>query len=164
MQNFNTEQENIKHAKNKKTLKILGFIVLTIGIILSLIGLIDFFMAFGSFESPKLFFLTFIGFPCIAIGSALLHFAYMGNIAKYTAKETMPTIKNVGNTVASVVEDSIDVVKNEKDRCPYCGEIIDKDAKFCDECGKPLTKVCPLCGEVNDHDSKFCKNCGKEIK
>lgn len=53
--------------------------------------------------------------------------------------------------------------------CPFCGEKIESDAKFCPICGSKLgelqkeekkTKICPNCGQELPLDAKFCAKCG----
>jgi class 3 adenylate cyclase len=36
-------------------------------------------------------------------------------------------------------------------------------AKFCQNCGQPLTRSCPNCGTVNQASAKFCMNCGTNL-
>jgi predicted ATPase/class 3 adenylate cyclase len=48
-------------------------------------------------------------------------------------------------------------------RCLNCSFINEDDAKFCQQCGKPLERVCPYCKTHNSLDAKFCKNCGKRL-
>ncbi len=53
-------------------------------------------------------------------------------------------------------------------KCPYCNEMNEPDANFCQTCGKPLLKldirvdnsICPRCHHTNIHQAKFCENCG----
>ncbi len=49
-------------------------------------------------------------------------------------------------------------------KCAYCSFNNPHDAKFCQQCGKPLERVCPICGTHNDSDAKFCKNCGTNLQ
>jgi len=42
--------------------------------------------------------------------------------------------------------------------CPFCGEKIDEDAKFCPHCGSNIAEK-----PQNDKDSKNCQNCGNEL-
>ena len=63
--------------------------------------------------------------------------------------------------------------------CPFCGERIDEDAKFCPHCGSILTEVkegavkkqeekttkhCNNCGSVLSKEAKFCAKCGQKVK
>lgn len=49
-------------------------------------------------------------------------------------------------------------------KCKYCNADIEKDAQFCTNCGKDLSKFerCVNCGELLDHDTVFCPYCGTE--
>ena len=49
--------------------------------------------------------------------------------------------------------------------CPYCSTLIDSDAKFCMECGKPLTQIrkCTKCGNFLALTSLFCGHCGEPV-
>ena len=75
---------NLEHLKKKKTLKIVGFVLLGIGVVLSAIGLISFFSAFNSqgARSPDLFWCCFIGFPLIGVYLLLLSVEKLQNIQK----------------------------------------------------------------------------------
>jgi len=50
-------------------------------------------------------------------------------------------------------------------RCYKCNTDNEADAKYCKNCGSPLSrsKPCSNCGELNDPDARFCDNCGKAI-
>lgn len=58
---------NNKHLKNKKTLKIIGFVTLITGIILSMVGFISFVIGFMNMTMPPLFFSMIVGFPLIGM-------------------------------------------------------------------------------------------------
>ena len=49
--------------------------------------------------------------------------------------------------------------------CPYCSTLIESDAKFCMECGKPLAQIrkCTKCGSFLAHTSLFCGHCGEPV-
>ena len=72
------------------------------------------------------------------------------------AEEAQPAIRAAARAVREANEEG-DVV------CPACGAHNDAGAKFCDNCGKPLSRTCPACGALNDADAKFCDNCGKQL-
>lgn len=54
-------------------------------------------------------------------------------------------------------------------QCKHCGANIADDAKFCDNCGKPVEPAptgvlhCPRCNTELEPDSQFCDNCGFRI-
>jgi predicted nucleic acid-binding Zn ribbon protein len=61
----------------------------------------------------------------------------------------------------------------KKISCPFCGEQIESDAKFCPICGsnikdkqkeKKQTSICPNCGQELPLDAKFCANCGEKLE
>lgn len=60
-----------------------------------------------------------------------------------------------------------------KVNCPFCGEEIESDAKFCPICGAKLgekqkeekkTKICSSCGHELPLDAKFCAKCGVKME
>ena len=66
-----------------------------------------------------------------------------------------------------------------KVNCPFCGEKIDEDAKFCPHCGSKLTEVkeetvenqddkitkhCKICGRELSKEAKFCAKCGQKVE
>ncbi|MHA1988077.1 MAG: zinc ribbon domain-containing protein [Promethearchaeota archaeon] len=57
--------------------------------------------------------------------------------------------------------------------CPFCGEGIESDAKFCPICGSNLegklneekkSKICSNCAQELPLDAKFCASCGEKIE
>ncbi|MDX1415144.1 MAG: adenylate/guanylate cyclase domain-containing protein [Candidatus Promineifilaceae bacterium] len=47
--------------------------------------------------------------------------------------------------------------------CTNCGKQNPDDAKFCQNCGRPLAIICPRCQTRNTADANFCKNCGHSL-
>jgi len=47
--------------------------------------------------------------------------------------------------------------------CPKCGTLNLLGAKFCIECGTPLTKKCAKCGKEVPLTAKFCPFCGEKL-
>ena len=115
-----------------------------------------------------------MGMPILFVGIVMCMFGFMGAIARYQAGEVAPVGKDTFNYLAEGTKDGVQTVATavaagltqgvaatgKTAPCPKCGHLGDADAKFCDECGSPLTKTCPSCQRVNDHDAKFCANCG----
>lgn len=48
-------------------------------------------------------------------------------------------------------------------KCPNCSSDNPLDARFCENCGQPLSRVCPNCGQPVSPGAKFCKNCGLNL-
>ncbi len=91
---------NPNHQQERGFLRIIGPIVLIIGIIFAIIGFGSFFSSFGSFEPPKYFWCAFIGLPMSGVGLAICNFAFMGKVARYTAGELAPVGKDTFNYLA----------------------------------------------------------------
>ena len=47
--------------------------------------------------------------------------------------------------------------------CSTCRTPNRSDARFCEDCGSPLTKSCPSCGVAVGHDKRFCGDCGHAL-
>jgi len=178
----NQEYEN-RHARTVKILRIVGWILLPVGLILVGIGMFSFFTAFGSGNTgiPPAFYLVFAGFPFLAGGGACLSLGYHRKMADFMASQTAPVAKDFTNYMVDGTSDSVARVagkianeikggKNSQvvegvtaNTCAKCGFVNNADAKFCAKCGAPITKTCPSCGAVNDDGAKFCNSCGHEF-
>ena len=177
MRDYQNEQDELEkkhlgtHGKTKKRLRTIGFICTSIGGLLSLIGFIDFFAAFGGSGMPTLFFLIFLGFPLLGVGIVCLKMGYMREVGTYVASQAAPVAKNVANYMMEGTRDSfsktvssvVSSIKGDQVVCPKCKTTQDEDAKFCDNCGNVLVKTCKYCNEENDSDATFCKGCGKRL-
>lgn len=53
--------------------------------------------------------------------------------------------------------------QSDVSRCPSCGSVISKDAKFCPECGKKIILTCPKCHNAVNPGQKFCPECGEPL-
>lgn len=142
-----------EHPKARKTLRIIGFIVLPIGLTLMIIADIFFFMG-----DTSLFYLNFIGAPFIFIGAVCLMYGFMRTVSGYVAGETTPVISESVNYIYEGIKNS------DKKVCPNCKELNDASSHFCKKCGASLDDKCPDCGEVVSVEDTYCKNCGKKLK
>lgn len=155
------------HMQAKSTMRTLGPILIAIGVILSIIGIGDFFITFITVSSgnanpsdtrfPTLFLLAFPGFFFIGIGSMLTKTGYLKEITQYAAKETSPAITTTVTAVrAAITDDDIP--------CPSCASPIEPNSKFCSSCGTQTTELqCSLCNTTIEPNDKFCNSCGTEI-
>lgn len=153
------------YSKTKKTFRTLGFIILPIGLVLSIIGFIDFFMSFNSMTQPKLFFCLFIGLSLTSIGIIFLILGFMKELNSFAASQSAPVHKDVINYMLDGTREEVNKTINASKKiiCPECKAENDKDALFCSTCGHKLKNTCPKCNAENDADAKFCKNCGEEL-
>ncbi len=174
----NQKELSSKQQTIRQLLRVIGPIVVGVGLIFMIIGIGSFFAAFGSFGPPKYFWCAFVGMPILAVGIALCKFGYMGAVARYYAGEIAPVAKDTFNYMADGTQEGVKTFATAVGegfsssyssqnsttilRCYKCNEENDSDAKFCSNCGTALlkSKSCPQCNELNDPDAKFCDNCG----
>jgi hypothetical protein len=171
-----------EHGEMRTTLKSIGPAIAGIGLLLTVVGIVSFFSAFGGGGMPRYFWCAFLGLPLLGLGVMISKFAYLGKIARYMAGEVAPVGKDMTNYMVAGTKDSIrDVAAAVGDgfaaariggltsdalvRCHKCNAENAAAAKFCDACGRPLakTKSCEKCGELNDPDARFCDNCGVSV-
>ncbi|MEO0474423.1 MAG: zinc ribbon domain-containing protein [Planctomycetota bacterium] len=151
-----------KHRSNRSALRIIGPVILGVGVLLTVIGLVGFFSTFGSepsFDGPpegvKLFFLCFIGIPMMAVGGAITKFAFMGAVARYIASEAAPVAKDTTNYMIDGTKDAVgdlaqsvgagiaaglagEAAAQDTIDCPSCGAACDPGARFCSQCGASM--------------------------
>ena len=128
----------MNNKRIKLLLRIVGFTLLGAGIILSVIG----FVNFENFETD-LFSLTFLGLPCIAFGVGLVAFSFMQSISRFVKNEQTPVLNEFAKDISPAVRTFTKAVKDG---------LLDNTPNFCSNCGKG----------VNPED-KFCPNCGKQL-
>lgn len=158
-------------------LRYVGPAVAIVGLGFTVVGVGDFFMAFGSFQPPRYFWCAFLGMPLLAVGGWICQVAYLGPMTRYVAEETAPVNKDVINYLARGTEPAVravaSAIKEEwsgssgeaKKSCPQCGERNDADARFCAHCGSDLaaTASCAHCGAKNPASASFCDQCGHSL-
>lgn len=135
-------------------LRVVGPIMLGIGVLLTAVAMIEFFNAMGSFGTPGNFWMGFVGLPLIAIGAALTKFGYLGPASRYVAGELTPTLRDTLGALG---------VATGRTSCPACGGDNAADAKFCDDCGAPMQRTCARCNATNAADATFCDDCGASL-
>ena len=140
----------------RTALRVGGPILLALGLVLTIIAIVDFFSSFGDPAAgpPKNFWMAFIGLPLIGIGASMVNFAFLGPTSRYVAGEVTPTIRDTLG--------SLGIGQAEK-VCAACGHHNHADSQFCNSCGKPLGVACASCGAENDPGAQFCDSCGKPL-
>ena len=178
-----------QHSDIRDLLRVIGPLVVGVGLIFTIIGVLSFFSSFnnfgpGNFGFPKYIWCIFVGMPLMAIGLGICKFAFMGAVTRYIADEVAPVGKDVVNYMVDGTKDSVRDLsasvsegisegvethvhagKAEAILCPRCNHINEAEALYCKNCGAPLLKTshCPNCNESNDPDARFCKHCGKPL-
>jgi len=169
-----------QHDQTRDLLRVVGPAVVAVGLIFMVIGIGNFFLAFGSFEPPRYFWCAFVGIPLLAIGTGICRYAFLGAVGRYIAQETTPVgidvmnsvaegtqgaVRNLAAAVGEGLRGSAPDTKAQHLHCPACHTENETSAQFCKSCGVPLARriVCSACGKANDPDARFCDSCGKAI-
>lgn len=163
----NKDEKMLKHAKNKKILKVIGIILLIAGVCCAVTGFVDMGLSIRRMEMPSLFFLLMIGFPCIAIGASLTLMGFRREMATYIKNESTPVFNEMNTEIKPGISAIAGAVKEGFTAsvvCPECGETNTAGSNFCRKCGKPLSSVCPRCNAEVAADSSFCPECGEKLK
>ncbi len=140
-----------KIQKGKRTLIAFGIIAIILGA-LSAVGAV-----FCTIYSNARWWM-------IAISAVLYLIAILGLIVGitfvWTASAMKATLGNLKELNIPLLNGTLNITK-----CPNCGTEIDKNDKFCPNCGKNANgvKICPNCNAKNKQDAKICTQCGKEL-
>jgi hypothetical protein len=164
------------HQQVSGVLRTIGPLLAGLGLLCLVVGVMDFFGSMGSFHPPTRIWLVFVGMPLLAIGMGITKFAYLGRIARYMSQEITPVATDTFNyaaretsggirEVARAVGEGLRGVGPTEPACTRCGKANDADARFCSQCGAPMTaaRACPGCTHENDADARFCDNCGQAL-
>lgn len=159
-----------RHSQLRQTLRVVGPATLVGGLVLMVVGLGNFFLAFGTMEPPRYFWCAFLGIPLIGVGGMITQYAFLGAFYRFVAAEAAPVAKDTFNYMATGTTEGVrDIasaikqgLRGDAMTCPTCGCNHGIDAKFCDHCGQPIasSKTCSECSAANNPRAKFCDACG----
>jgi hypothetical protein len=163
-------------SAQRTALRSLGVVLTVVGAGFTAVGMISFFSAFSSHESPSYFWCAFVGLPLLGFGTSLLKYGYLGAASRYVAGEVAPvatdTAKYVADEVAGSVRKLAAAARGREagtddaiigSHCSACGAEQHTSSRFCDQCGVDLTsasRVCRSCRGDNEADARFCRHCG----
>ncbi len=143
---------NTKEAKNiRKKLLTIGVVGIVLGFFMVVGGFIGFGMA--GMNAVQNFNTTFNPFPYIIVS-----FLGMGVLAV----GIYSTYAGLAIVVAGVTTSYLDT----REKCPNCGDEIDKDELRCSHCGYDLSKginSCNDCGYDNKPGDLYCRKCGNKL-
>ena len=177
----NKEYEN-RHEATAKKFRIIGPILLVIGLGCVITAFVDFFATMNSkgFDGPSLFWLFFVGFPFIAAGISLTVLGNQRRMTSFFMSQNAPAAKDYTNYMLDGTSDTIAKTAGKVaseihqakagtvegvtgNTCAKCGFVNPAGAKFCSKCGASIVKKCPYCGAENDDGAKYCNSCGKSL-
>ena len=137
-------------------LRIIGFVLLAVGITLIIVGAVQKVPSMGEpgwfgGETAK-HGMIFGGVACCMFSCPMIIISFTTHISKtmiktsrYIQEENKQDLTDLASTNADIVGDSItktvrSIRKGFKDEkfCKYCGSQIDEDSKFCSQCGARL--------------------------
>ncbi|MHA1225843.1 MAG: hypothetical protein ACTSR2_06075 [Candidatus Hodarchaeales archaeon] len=161
-----TYQKEEEYEETKEKMRIVGIILIIVGIGVLVFGIMNIFTAFtSSFDMSSIdnfqnfgsnmmgkFFVgaisVFFGVILLSIGYKLYLATHIRGIAKYTATELAPATTIASEALATGITRG---VKNAgglslggstkevvRIKCRNCGYLETEDATFCSKCGKPL--------------------------
>lgn len=96
-------------ATQRGLLRLGGIVLLAPGLVLTLLGGIDFFATFQGGGFPTKFWCLFVGLPLVGFGMALLKAGFFGAAARYAAGEVVPVL---GDSVQHLAASSTGVVED----------------------------------------------------
>lgn len=140
----------MKEPKHLKVLRIVGIILIIVGVTLSVLSFT--LLSDGDIMGkaiPNMGIMGVSGFLTV-LGIGLTIFGFSAQISKlsvktrrYTIHETEEDMTDIANTRADIIDDAVThtvraVKKGLKDTvyCKHCGAEIDNDSTFCKHCGK----------------------------
>ncbi|MDD6980659.1 MAG: zinc ribbon domain-containing protein [Clostridia bacterium] len=161
---MNTQQ----HQNTKRTLRVLGVVLLAFGAVLAMTGFVNFALSISDGEMPSLFWMLFLGFPLLAFGLMLLLMSLRQEITRYVKNETIPVINEAGEEIAPAVRAVAaaareGVIPTEHLTCGACGAENPAGNSYCGKCGAPLARTCPACGASVKAGDAYCGQCGKKL-
>ena len=114
----------------RTALRLIGFVLLVVGVFFLLAALVDFFGAMSANDGmPSKFWMAFVGLPLVVVGGWSLQAGFVGAASRYVASETAPAVRTTSQAWHDQGPDR---------SCPQCGKRAGASARFCDACGAEL--------------------------
>jgi hypothetical protein len=99
-----------QHNGVRNFLRIAGLLVALTGLVLVIVGLVNFFSAFGGEAPPRLFWCCFVGMPLLFVGGAMCMYGFMGAVARYIAAEQVPVATDAVTDLAEGTQGAVKTV------------------------------------------------------
>ena len=134
----------------RTTFRVLGVVLVLVGLALVGTALADFFASFSSLGEgmPTKFWMAFVGWPVLAVGIWAVMAGFMGTASRYVAGETLPVVKDglgyltQGHGLGGIgrVADATPTDRATAARyCTECGAALSGTARFCSGCGHAVS-------------------------
>lgn len=148
------ERLNPGHREIRLIARIMGPVIVLVGVTFAVVGIVNFFSSMGTGELPRYFWCAFVGLPMIGLGIAVTQIAYLGWFLRYLAGEAAPVQRDTFNYVAKGIRPGVkDLVQAVREGLSEdSSEVPASDQKFCLGCGQPA-----------DLKSNFCGGCGQKL-
>lgn len=165
------------HKEVRMLLRGLGPLVTAAGFIMTVVGLVSFFRAFGTGELPRYFLFAMIGLPVLGLGLMISKIGYLAAVSRYMAQELTPVSKDMFNDLAEGTRPGVESLARAVGtgfsqaaggrpgtRCSACGTMNDAGSRYCSQCGTGLGEsTCPACGKGVPDTAQFCPQCGTKL-
>lgn len=157
---MNVIYDNKKYERTTRRLRIIGFVLLIVGITLIVTSILSIADALAKEKTPIGFFvLFFLAFPTVFFAIVFLITGYRKTMLEYGLQATAPVAKDAVNYMFAETSDSFanmtgkvsKSIKNNHNKmikCPFCGALNEEGSRYCEKCGSKL----PL---ENNYDDYF---------
>jgi hypothetical protein len=99
-----------RQARVRVVLRRGGVLLVATGLLLMIVGVSSFFMAFGGSQPPTLFWCAFAGMPLLFLGTTMCMFGFMGAVQRYSLGETAPVAKDAVNYMGANTQPGVRAV------------------------------------------------------
>lgn len=108
---MNITQLELPHQNRVRTiLRRGGLSLVAVGLLLTIVGALSFFMAFGGSEFPRFFWCVFVGMPLLFIGTVMCMLGYIGAVQRYFFGESAPVAKDAVNYMGTNTQPGVRAV------------------------------------------------------
>ena len=106
-------EAQLEHPRQSRVRTVLrrgGVLLVAAGLLFMIVGVVNFFMAFGGSGPPRLFWCVFAGMPLLFIGTAMCMFGFIGAAQRYLFGETAPVAKDAVNYLGANTQPGVRAV------------------------------------------------------
>lgn len=142
----------------KRVLRLVGPVILGIGVILMIVGGVDFFSAFGTGSPPSRFWCFFLAIPSLWLGAVLSMGGFMGRMLRYQVSQVVPVQKDYVHYMARETAPDVETAAEAM------GAGLARGFSRGQGHSAPSLAHCPACHAQNESSAHFCNQCGAAIE